>query len=139
MSSTAISRPTARSTSAKPKSFSPSPIAFAMACARVTPMTFELVQARQRIFSVLLRGSTLPVLTLIMAILLVWYVAAIWLNAPFIRSTNPDLSFSDLVIASWRAERPVLPAPHQVLVELRKTVLETAVTSKRSLLYHAWV
>jgi NitT/TauT family transport system permease protein len=66
-------------------------------------------------------------------------VAAIWLNAPFIRSTNPDLSFSDLVIASWRAERPVLPAPHQVLVELRKTVLETAVTSKRSLLYHAWV
>jgi NitT/TauT family transport system permease protein len=33
----------------------------------------------------------------------------------------------------------VLPAPHQVLAELWKTVAATAITSKRSLLYHSWV
>ena len=36
-------------------------------------------------------------------------------------------------------DRPVLPAPHQVVAELWKTVVDTAITSKRSLVYHAWV
>jgi NitT/TauT family transport system permease protein len=36
-------------------------------------------------------------------------------------------------------ERPVLPSPHQVLAEFWKTTVETAPTSKRSLLYHAWI
>src|SRR3546814_17545741 len=36
-------------------------------------------------------------------------------------------------------ERPILPAPHQVVVELNDTVLGRAVTSKRSLVYHSWV
>ena len=84
-------------------------------------------------------GSALPVFTLVLAIVLIWYLAAIWLNAPFIRSTNPGISFPDVVVASWNEERPVLPAPHQVLAELWKTVVETPVTSKRSLLYHSWV
>jgi NitT/TauT family transport system permease protein len=35
--------------------------------------------------------------------------------------------------------RPVLPAPHQVAVELWKAVVVTPPTSKRSLIYHAWV
>ena len=33
----------------------------------------------------------------------------------------------------------MLPAPHQILVELKKTVIDTPVTSRRSLLFHAWV
>jgi NitT/TauT family transport system permease protein len=36
-------------------------------------------------------------------------------------------------------ERPVLPAPHQVVAELWKGVAGQAVTSKRSLVYHAWI
>ncbi len=36
-------------------------------------------------------------------------------------------------------ERPVLPAPHQVVAELWKGLFGQAVTSKRSLVYHAWV
>ncbi len=36
-------------------------------------------------------------------------------------------------------ERPVLPSPHQVVAEFWKTTVETAPTSKRSLLYHAWI
>ena len=84
-------------------------------------------------------GNALPVLTLVLAIVVIWYLAAVWLNAPFIRSTNPGISFPDVVAASWNEERPVLPAPHQVLAELWKTVVEIPVTSKRSLLYHSWV
>jgi NitT/TauT family transport system permease protein len=102
-------------------------------------MTFDLVEPRPRLFSKALGGSSLPVLTLVLAIVVIWYLAAIWLNAPFIRSTHPGLSLPDLVRATWSAERPVVPAPHQVLVELWKTVVETSITSKRSLLYHSWV
>jgi NitT/TauT family transport system permease protein len=90
-------------------------------------------------FGRLWHGRTLPVVIIVLAILLLWYLAAVWLNAPFILDANPDLGFSDLLRAAWSAERPVLPAPHQVLAEIWKTVVETAVTSKRSLLYHSWV
>jgi NitT/TauT family transport system permease protein len=36
-------------------------------------------------------------------------------------------------------ERPVLPAPHQVFAELWDTTVNKAITSKRSLVYHAWI
>ena len=102
-------------------------------------MTFDLVEARPHLWSRALESSALPVLTLVLAIILIWYLAAVWLNAPFILDTNPDMSFSEMVLAAWNGERPVLPAPHQVLIELWKTVVETEMTSKRSLLYHSWV
>jgi NitT/TauT family transport system permease protein len=80
----------------------------------------------------------LPVLIIVAAILVIWYIASVWLNAPFIADAD-TLGFLDLVRAAWSAERPLLPAPHQVLVELWRTVVETSITSKRSLLYHSWV
>ena len=33
----------------------------------------------------------------------------------------------------------MLPAPHQVVAELWKTAVDKPVTSKRSLVYHAWI
>lgn len=33
----------------------------------------------------------------------------------------------------------MLPAPHQIVAELHKTVFETSITSVRSLVYHSWV
>jgi NitT/TauT family transport system permease protein len=36
-------------------------------------------------------------------------------------------------------ERPVLPAPHQILADLDQTVLGQKITSRRSLVYHSWV
>jgi NitT/TauT family transport system permease protein len=103
-------------------------------------MTIDLAQRpADGLTTQLRRGSALPVLTVVLAILLVWYAAAVWLNAPFVGGADPSLSFRDLVWASWRSERPVLPAPHQIIAELWRTVIETPVTSKRSLLYHSWV
>src|SRR5215207_7060862 len=90
-------------------------------------------------FARLWHGSTGPVLIIIAAILVIWYAAAVWLNAPMLRIIAPQISGADLLWASWRADRPLLPAPHQVLAELWRTVIETSVTSKRSLVYHSWV
>lgn len=87
-------------------------------------------------------GSTLPVLTMLVALVAIWYGAAIALNAPFARSMAADpanVGFADLVEATLSQERPVLPAPHQVLAELKKSVFDIPVTSKRSLVLHGWV
>ena len=36
-------------------------------------------------------------------------------------------------------ERPILPAPYQILSEIWQTTVKKKVTSKRSLIYHSWV
>ena len=33
----------------------------------------------------------------------------------------------------------MLPAPHQILVEMKETILDKRITSKRSLVFHSWV
>ncbi|WP_349262320.1 ABC transporter permease [Geminicoccus sp.] len=86
-------------------------------------------------------GRFLPVLTVTLAILAIWYLGAVWLNAPQVidRYDDQPWTWQQLVQDSWSMERPVLPAPHQVAEEFNKTVFQTAITSKRSLVYHAWI
>jgi NitT/TauT family transport system permease protein len=86
-------------------------------------------------------GRALPVAVVTLAILLVWYLGAIWLNAPQVidRYGDQNWTWQQLITDSWSMDRPVLPAPHQVMAELNKTVFQTAVTSKRSLVYHGWI
>ncbi len=90
-----------------------------------------------------LRLKAFPVATVILAILAIWYVATVALNAPFQRqlfaTANQTYTTTDLVAATLEQERPVLPSPHQVAAELWKTVVDTPVTSKRSLVYHGWI
>ncbi|MBI3451263.1 MAG: ABC transporter permease [Rhodospirillales bacterium] len=90
------------------------------------------------------RGSAGPVAVVLAAIVAIWYLGAIQLNTPRIvdqygRDGRATWTFAELVADSWSMERPVLPAPHQVAVELKKSVLDIAVTSRRSLVFHAWV
>ncbi|MEJ8571387.1 ABC transporter permease [Microbaculum marinum] len=88
-------------------------------------------------------GNAVPVLVVILAIVAVWYVAAVFLNAPFQRDTyrraGQDYTTGQLVSATLNQERPVLPAPHQVAAEINKTVFQLPPTSKRSLIYHGWI
>lgn len=88
-------------------------------------------------------ASVLPVTTVVLAILVLWYVFAVVLNAPFVIDTakrmDKTLSFAQIVEQTMDAKRPVLPAPHQVAEELWKTTVGTKITSKRSLVYHGWV
>ncbi|MEK1851523.1 MAG: ABC transporter permease [Phyllobacterium sp.] len=90
-----------------------------------------------------IRNSVIPVGTVLLAILVLWYVFAVILNAPFERDqaarANTTISTSQLIANTMAQERPVLPAPHQVAAEIRKTVFDISPTSKRSLVYHGWV
>lgn len=90
-----------------------------------------------------MRKSVLPVLTVVAAIFVIWYAAAVWLNAPWAYDraarAGAELSFSELVADTWSQDKPKLPAPHQVAVELWDTTVDKKITSKRSLVYHSWV
>ncbi|MDG2283955.1 MAG: ABC transporter permease, partial [Alphaproteobacteria bacterium] len=48
-------------------------------------------------------------------------------------------STSQLVLDTLSQPRPVLPAPHQVAVEIYKTTVLKKITSKRSLIYHTGI
>ena len=84
-----------------------------------------------------------PVVAVVLVILAAWYVAAFLMNAPFERDQaarrGEEIGFHELLPLTMSQKRPVTPAPHQVAVELYDTVIDKPVTSKRSLVYHAWV
>ena len=84
-----------------------------------------------------------PILTVVIALLAIWYAGAVWMNAQWVRDqaarAGTTVTVSQLFAGTMNLDRPVLPAPHQVVAELWKTVVDTAITSKRSLVYHAWV
>lgn len=90
-----------------------------------------------------IRDKLVPVGTVVLLLIAIWYVAVIFLNAPFERDTaaraGTEISFSDIVRNTMAQERPVLPAPHQVVAEIWDTTFNKAITSKRSLVYHAWI
>ncbi len=90
-----------------------------------------------------IRNSVVPVGTVLLVILVLWYAFAVILNAPFERDqaarAGTTISTSQLIANTMKQERPVLPAPHQVAEEIRKTVFDISPTSKRSLVYHGWV
>jgi NitT/TauT family transport system permease protein len=89
------------------------------------------------------RGRVMPVATIVAALIVVWYLLAILLNWPqvtaMMANNNQTGTTTEIIGATWSMERPVLPAPHQVIAEFWKTTVGTAPTSKRSLLYHAWI
>jgi NitT/TauT family transport system permease protein len=89
-------------------------------------------------------GSVLPVLVVVLALILLWYLAAIWLNAPwqldmYGRGDVTDWTPWQFVADTWSQKRPVLPAPHQVAIDFWNSTATVAITSKRSLVYHGWV
>ena len=65
------------------------------------------------------------------------------MNAPFQKDSyqraKVEWTTSQLIRDTLAQKRPVLPAPHQVLVEIYKTTVLKKITSKRSLIYHAWI
>jgi NitT/TauT family transport system permease protein len=89
------------------------------------------------------QGTAVPVLIVVLAILAVWYLAAVWLNSAwqlqiFSRGEG-DWTWVDFLAGTMSQDRPLLPAPHQVAVELWNSVVGQHVTSRRSLVYHAWI
>jgi len=90
------------------------------------------------------KSSLVAILTVLAALLVIWYVGAVFMNMDLQRSlfqnaNNDQYSTADLISGTLNQERPRLPAPHQIVAELNKSILHTAPDSKRSLVYHATI
>ena len=88
-------------------------------------------------------ARALPVATVIAAIVVLWYLFAVILNAPWERDqatrAGTEIATSQLIANTMAQKRPVLPAPHQVVVEIWNTTVLKKITSKRSLVFHGWI
>ena len=110
----------------------------------------------------------IPVLTVVAVLIGLWYLAVIPMNAKWeydqAARNDRELAFGEMVSLTMNQERPVLPAPHQVLIGLyeqtvgcdavgRRMCRETtpltvqgfgqrvveSVSSNRSLIYHGLI
>ena len=93
---------------------------------------------------VLFSGSLIPISTVLIFIFSIWYVGTILLNSPFQKDVYKrkgveNYTYSQLVKDTMSQKRPVLPPPHQVLIELWNSTVNKKITSKRSLVYHAGI
>ena len=93
---------------------------------------------------VLFSGSLIPISTVLIFIFSIWYVGTILLNSPFQKDAYKrkgveNYTYSQLVKDTMSQKRPVLPPPHQVLIELWNSTVNKKITSKRSLVYHAGI
>lgn len=108
-------------------------------------------------FARLAEGRTVPVVTVLFVIFVLWFAGAAWLNADrateaLVRAEAPT-DFATVVAAAWSLERPVLPTPSQIAINLWDSTVGVATTradsaaeaverfftNRRSLVYHAWV
>jgi NitT/TauT family transport system permease protein len=92
-------------------------------------------------------GAWGPILVITALIIVIWYAACLPMNAVLPQLTDVQGLANRYAIA-WALERPVLPAPHQVIFELYASTFgtrlfrETAeglVLSPRNLMFHAFV
>jgi NitT/TauT family transport system permease protein len=88
-------------------------------------------------------SSFIPVLTVVLAIIVLWYAGAVALNMPWEKSVAERAGTSPTTMSMLRntmqQDRPVLPAPHQVIEEVINTTVKKKITSKRSLIFHAGI
>ncbi len=85
--------------------------------------------------------TIIPLAVVCLVILILWYLAAIPMNAVVVQSKIDAAGggFLNTLSFSWNHERPVLPAPHQVAQEIWKSVFMVAPWKVKSLIYHLWI
>jgi NitT/TauT family transport system permease protein len=85
----------------------------------------------------------LPVAVVLLAVVLLWYGAAWMLNAPGaierVLDADAGYTWQELLSATMSMERPLMPAPHQVVLDFYESLTEWPVDSPRNLLYHVAV
>ncbi|MBB4236050.1 ABC transporter permease [Rhizobium esperanzae] len=89
------------------------------------------------------KNKIVPVTTILLALVAIWYVAAVLMNAPFQRdmdsragATPTTMEFIGKTLAQ---PKPILPAPHQVAQNVYENTFLRSLSSNRSLVYHSWV
>jgi NitT/TauT family transport system permease protein len=90
-----------------------------------------------------LKDKIVPVLTILAALVVIWYIAAVLMNAPFQRDmdqrNNITPTTSEFISATLSQPKPILPAPHQVAQNVFENTFLRKLSSNRSLVYHAGV
>ena len=92
----------------------------------------------------LMGGKTVPVLIVLLAIVLFWYVMAVVMNAPWQNTLNgranlTDVPLTEFALQTFTQDKPVLPAPHQVIGAIWTGLFGSAITAPRSLAFHAGI
>ena len=87
--------------------------------------------------------KVIPVITISAIIVVIWYIAAVLMNAPFQRDQDKRAGVTrttmEFIESTWSQPKPTMPAPHQVAETLYKYTLTVKPWSARSLVYHSWV
>jgi NitT/TauT family transport system permease protein len=84
-----------------------------------------------------------PVVTMVLALIAIWYVAAVAMNWSLVKDAfereETPYTVSDVLAGTMDAERPLLPAPHQVVNAFVDGVFGYPPMAPRSLIYHSLV
>jgi len=79
----------------------------------------------------------------VLALVAIWYVAAIAMNWSLVRDgferEETPYTITDVLAGTMDAERPLLPAPHQIAYAFFDSVFGYPPLAPRSLIYHALV
>ena len=84
-----------------------------------------------------------PVVTMVLALVVIWYVAAVAMNWSLVRDgferEETPYTMRDVLAGTMSAERPLLPAPHQIVAAFLDSVFGYPPLAPRSLVYHSLV
>lgn len=84
-----------------------------------------------------------PVVSIVLVLIAIWYVAAVLMNLSLVRDgfdrEEMPYTVADLIEGTMTAERPLLPAPHQVIGAFLDSVFGYPPSAPRSLVYHSAV
>lgn len=90
-----------------------------------------------------LAHNALPIVVVLACGLLAWYLFAFGMNRSAaierVLADTPNWGFSELLAATMAMERPVIPAPHQVAMDIWNSLTGWPVDSPRNLLFHVAV
>ena len=94
-------------------------------------------------FFIYFKERVLPILSVVLVIFAIWYIFTVYLNSSKqidkYERQKINWDFSDLVRDTMSQKKPLLPAPHQIIVEIWNTTIKIKINSKKSLIYHGWV
>jgi len=84
-----------------------------------------------------------PVVTMVLALMVIWYIAAVAMNWTLVRDgferEETPYTMTDVLAGTMSAERPLLPAPHQIVSTFVDGVFGYPPLAPRSLVYHSLV
>lgn len=90
-----------------------------------------------------LRHKFVPVTTIVLAILALWYIFTVVLNTPFQVELDQRAGLTsgtvEFIGRTMTQPKPIMPAPHQVAMAVFDNTFLRAIDSNRSLVYNAWI